>query len=234
MSSEQNDGFVTPSAYGTELGHRIKVFRPWKANIVAGYAFSVIMVVAGAALVGFPPLAPDHWNLSLDVEKGWYWLAVGSFSLIGLGLVIGGVILAVYSRRLASSWVEVCTHGFRNCRGATDVSVRWTDISRIKETIRYDYDTALGKKLRTKIRLPTVTNCIRSYRIMTKEGEEFCFNGNSIKGIKRFAELLREHANRLSLLWETVEKRHWSNPFGFGFPKASDTIHSVSDRVSDF
>src|SRR5262245_23301538 len=61
------------------LGEPIAVFKPMMGNIIAGLLLSVLLLVGGAAALGFPLRAAylADWDLPVDVEKGWSWLAVG-------------------------------------------------------------------------------------------------------------------------------------------------------------
>jgi hypothetical protein len=45
-----------------------------------------------------------------------------------------------------------------------------------------------------------------SYLLYTYDGETFPFDGNSVKDIRRFGEMLRAIAERELLDWETVEE----------------------------
>jgi hypothetical protein len=205
MIGEANDGPIDLVPQGTEPGEPIELFRPMTANIVAGFIIAAIMIIAGVAFIGFPLRGAyqAHWNLPFKVDKGWCWLAVGLFNVLGVGLVVGGVMLSAYSKRLISSWTEVSPDGFRNCWRGDLASVRWADVSRIKETILHERPPVL--KAPANMLLPTVAS--RSYTITTKEGKEYGFDGNSIKAIKRFGKRLHQEAERIGLPWETVEER---------------------------
>src|SRR5262249_16939267 len=109
-----NDDQRAPEA---GLGDRLHLFKPMMANVIAGFIISTLLLVGGAVAIGFPlrAAALADWNLPFDVKKGWSWLAVGGFCLLGVGLTVGGVVLARYSRGLISRRVEVCANGFRYC-----------------------------------------------------------------------------------------------------------------------
>jgi hypothetical protein len=190
-------------SYDNNLGARTDVFKPMQANIVAGFILSTLMLVGGAAAVGFPLRAAylANWNLPAHAQKGMSWLAVGLFCLIGIGLIVGGVILAFYSRGLTSRRVEVCANGFRYCGRRSTDDVFWDDIDCIKETILYERPPLL--KGPAKLLLPKIAST--SYTVVTTSGKEYGFDGNSIKAIKRFGKLLRQQADRLSLPWKTIE-----------------------------
>jgi hypothetical protein len=186
------------------LGDRLQVFTPMMANTIAGFIISALLLVGGAAAICFPLRAAyvAGWDLPVNVNKGWSWLAVGLFCLIGTGLTVGGGVLATYCYGLISHRVEVWTNGFRYCSRQSVEEVFWADIDRIRETVLYERPPIL--KGPAKLLLPKLTSI--SYTVMTVSGKEYGFDGNSVKSIKRFGKLLREQADRLSLPWETVEE----------------------------
>jgi hypothetical protein len=172
-----------------DLGDRIDVFKPKRQNIPLGLFLSTLLMVVGAAAIGFPLHAAYRadWNLPLDpvqrVQGGGpksSWPAVGVLCLLGIGLTVGGIALAVYSWRLIWGRVEIWTNGFRFCSRRSAEDVFWADIVRIQETLHYG----------------------TSYTVETKSGKKYRFNGDSVKGIQRFGDVLRQQADRLSLPWE--------------------------------
>jgi hypothetical protein len=194
---------TTAPAQAASLGDRIEVFRPMRANIVAGFILSALLVGGGMAAIAIPLHAAylAGWDLPFDVKKGWSWLAVGLFALLGIIATLGGVALAAYSRGLLSQCVEIHVNGFRytSRQGAEDVL--WRDISRVQETILYERPPLL--KGPAKVLVPKLVSS--SYTVVTTAGKEYGFDGNSIKAIKRFGGVLREQAQRLALPWEMVE-----------------------------
>lgn len=186
------------------VGERLQIFRPMRGNIVAGFIISSLSFVGGAAAIGVSLRAAylAHWNLPFDVKNGWCWLAVGLFCLIGVVLIVIGVVLAAFSRGLISHRVEICQEGFRYCSRQSTEGVLWASVSRIRETTSYERPPLL--KGPAKLLLPEIANA--SYTIVAISGKEYVFDGNSVKAIKQFGEVLREQAKRLSLPWEMVEE----------------------------
>ncbi|HEY7422788.1 MAG TPA: DUF3592 domain-containing protein [Gemmataceae bacterium] len=204
---QHSEAFLDVSAapvQDAQLGERIAVFKPMMSNIIAGFIIGALLIVGGAAAIGFSLRAAylAHWDLPFDVKKGPSWLTVGFLSLIGVVLVVCGVALAAFSRGLLSHGVDICANGFRYCWRRSTENVLWSGISRIKETILYERPPLL--KGPAKLLLPKVSST--SYMIVTKSGTEYGFDGNTIAAIKRFGRVLREQAERLSLPWETVEE----------------------------
>ena len=54
-----------------------------------------------------------------------------------------------------------------------------------------------------KLLLPKLAS--KGYTVTTKGGIDYSFNGDSVKKIKRFGELLRERADVAGISWDTVE-----------------------------
>ena len=86
------------------LGDLIEEFKPMMGNIIAGFVISVLLVAAGAAAIGFPLHAAylADWDLPVDVKKGWSWLAVVLFCLLGIGMTIGSVFGRIAGREAAA------------------------------------------------------------------------------------------------------------------------------------
>jgi hypothetical protein len=192
-----------PAPPGSALGDRLQDFRPMTATVIAGFILSVLLVAGGLAAIGFPLRSAVRagGDLPFAAEKQMSWLVVGFLSLLGIGLTVGGAALAVFSRGLISRRVEVCVNGFRHCSRRSVEEVLWTDVALIRENIVYErYPILKGP---AKLLLPKVAST--SYWVITTGGKEYRFDGDSIKGIKRFGKILRQQADRLSLPWETVE-----------------------------
>jgi hypothetical protein len=191
---------ITPS----DLGPRLELFKPTHGNIIAGFIISLLLVAGGAAAIVFPLRGAylADWNLPFDVKKGWSWLAVGLWCIIGVALFVGGLFLAAFSKRLISHCVEICANGL-HCysRSATDV-ILWKEISVIRETICYERPPLL--KGPAKFLLPKIASS--SFTMVTRAGKELGFNGTSIGKIKRFALLLKEQASQHAIPWETLEE----------------------------
>jgi hypothetical protein len=203
-ASPPQDTHAPADAQAAELGERIEVFRPMMGNVIAGFILSGLVLVGSAAAIFFPLRAAylANWNLPFDVKTGWSWLAVGLCEVLGIGLLIGGLALLVYSRGLLSHCVEIYANGFRYCSGRSAECVLWTHVSHVRELILYERHPIL--KGPAKFLLPKVAST--SYLVHTISGKEYGFDGNSIRSIKRFGNLLREQSQRLSLPWETVEE----------------------------
>ena len=101
------------------------------------------------------------------------------------------------SRRL-----EFCTGGFRYCSHRPAEDVLWSGVVRAKETILYERPPVL--KGAAKFLVPKVASS--NYTVVAASGKEYLFTGDSVGRIKQFGKLLRAHAEKLGLPWETEEK----------------------------
>lgn len=188
----------------SDPGQAVEVFKPMMGNIIAGFILSMLLIIGGAAAVGFPLRGAylAGWNLPLEAKQGWCWLAVGLGCFLGAVLLGCGAGLAVYSRWLAAHRVEVHANGFRYCSRQSAEDVPWAQVRRIRETILYERPPIL--KGPAKLLIPKVAST--SYTVVTATDKEYGFDGNSVKAIGRLGGILRKVADRLSLSWETVEE----------------------------
>jgi hypothetical protein len=186
------------------LGARIELFTPMMGNIVAGGIFSFLLLGGGLALTGFilREVYRAGGNLPVEAKQGMSWIAVGLGSALGVGFVVGGVLLARYVRWLLSHRVEFCENGFRYHEGRATEEVTWVSVASIRERILYERPPIL--KGPVKLLLPKMASS--SYVVVTTNAKEYSFDGNSIRRIKRFGELLRERAGQAGVPWETVEE----------------------------
>lgn len=185
------------------MGQQLGVFRPMVGNIIAGFIISALLVAGGLAMIGGPTLkaAGRDWDLPNYDEHGLAWLWLVLFWMIGLGLVAAGVALARYSQGLISHRVEVWTDGFQFWKRGSAEEVRWTAVRLVRETIHYERPPIL--KGPAKLVLPKLASW--SYSVTADTGTSYEFDGNSVKAIKRFGQLLRERTNAHSIPWEQVE-----------------------------
>jgi hypothetical protein len=191
------------SAPDARLGNCLEIFKPMPANIIAGFIIGILLIGGSLALFTFL-LREVHLaggNLPLYAKKGMCWLVVGLGSVIGIVLMVGGVVVTIYSKGLIASRVEVYVNGLRQCSRRSNEQILWCDVEKVRETILYERPPLLKGPL--KLLLPKCSSA--SYTLVTPT-KEYSFDGNSIKAIKRFGDLLRERAQLTSLPWETVEE----------------------------
>lgn len=198
-----DDGTGSPPAV-VRLGERIASFKPGMSNVVAGSIISVLLLGGGLTLVGFivREIYRSGGNLPVDTKKGMSWLAVGIGSLLGGGLVVGGVFLARYVRWLLSHEVDLCEEGFRYRQGKGCEEIPWSGVASVRQIVLYQRPPLL--KGPAKLLLPEMAS--KSYVVTTKDGKDFSFDGDSVKNIKRFGKLLREQVDRAGVPWEVVEE----------------------------
>lgn len=195
-NDKPDDGFV---------GKPLASFVPSSTNVGAGFILSALLMVVGLAAI-FSSLNgahQAHWDLPFNVKKGWCWSAVIGFCAIGTVAIVGSILLALYSRRLISRRVEMFANGFHFISNSSSDIVRWSDVRLIRETLLKERPPIL--KGPAKLLLPQITSY--RYTVIMATGKEYDFDGNSIKAIQQFGNLLRERAAALALSWETVEDK---------------------------
>jgi hypothetical protein len=189
----------------TSLGERIETFKPTKRNVIAGAVLCLLFVGCGLAIVGLvirqAILAGGKLPAFAQRDMSWFVVVVGS--LIGLGLAAAGVPVFYFLRRLRVHRVDWCENGFRYWEGERFDEVVWETVESVRETLLYERPPIFYWPL--ILLVPVMVS--RSYVVRTKKGDEFCFDCNSINGIIRFGELLRERAERARIDWEIVEER---------------------------
>ena len=185
----------------TGLGDLIDVFKPKISSIILGFFLCAFLVALSAAAIGFPLHAAylAGWNLPM---RRWLW--VGALCLLGFGLIVGAIFLALYCRRLLSYRVEVYTNGFRYLSNQSAAVVLWAEVKRVIETLTFmEIIDPFSKKT-------VVTASV--YTLVTVSGKEYEVNSRDIEAIEQFRIVLWEQAVRFSLPWETVQAQgKWWN-----------------------
>jgi hypothetical protein len=161
------------------------------------------MLFGGVAAVWLPcrEASLAGWQLPMHAEYGWSWGALGLWSLLGIGFMIGGVALAEYSRRLYLGGVLVCTNGMRIYTHRTSDDVLWTEIEKIDEVIVYESPPLASVLI--KHLLPKIAR--KAYVVVTKVGNAYRFNEGSIHAIDRLCGVLQKQARRGEIPWETIK-----------------------------
>ena len=197
-------GDVLSAKAHSSLGPRLESFRPAMSNVVAGAILGLLLVGGGLAILGFigREVYLAGGNLPFYAKKGMCWLAVGLGSLCAVALIFGGGFLAWLVRWRLAHDVEMYENGFRYRASKNSEEITWDAVASIRETILYERPPVL--KGPAKLLLPKVAS--KSYTVITISGKEYRFDGNSIKQIQRFGEMLREQAQIAGLTWETVEE----------------------------
>jgi hypothetical protein len=187
------------------LVERVRTSAPSTSNVVAVFILSTLMIGTGVTGIVMPLHAAyeAHWRLPFNVEKGWSWFAVVLMTLLGTGILIGGIFLARFSKNLISYRVDFYANGFRHRSRRFTEQVLWSEVASVRETIVEENLPLL--KGPAKRALPAVES--RSYSVVTKQGTEIIFDGNVVQPIRKFGLVLWNQATSRSVPWEIVDER---------------------------
>jgi hypothetical protein len=190
-----------------ELGEIRREFKPGLENIIAGIIIGILLIGAGCAAVYFPIMGALESAGPLPFwtekgQKGWSWGAVGIFVALGLGLLVGGFFLVQWMRSLVSLRIYIGANGFAVSQKKTTQIFAWEEIESVRETRLYERPPIL--KGVAKYALPKMMSKI--FLITIKERDSFGFDGNSIKGHSKLAQMIKDETDRRSIPWEIVEE----------------------------
>lgn len=191
-----------------QIGKIKREFKPGLENLVAGIIIGLLMIAGGCAALCFSTngVIESRGTLPFWTEngqEGWSWGEAGLSAAIGIGLVIGGVLLIRLVRSLFSFRLRVCQNGFAVSDKKAARVVGWDDIVSVQETHLYERPPLL--KGVAKYALPKMMS--KSFMVRVKEGDQVVFDGNTIKGHSKCAELIREETERRNIPWEIVEEQ---------------------------
>jgi len=191
-----------------QLGEIKREFKPGLENLVAGIIIGLLMIGGGCALIYLPTngVMESGGNLPFWTEKGqkgWSWGAAGLMVALGLGLVIGGIFLILWIRSLFTFRLCVAQNGFSVSDKKSVRIIGWDDIVSVQETHLYERPPLL--KGVAKYALPKMKS--KSFVVKVKQGDAIAFDGNTIKGHSRLAEMIKEETEQRSIPWEIVEEQ---------------------------
>ena len=188
---------------GERLGKCERTFKPTTGNIVAGFIISVLLVLGGLAIMGFPLRDANRagWNLPFYADKNLSWVTLVLACVMGALIAAGGIALALFARFLLSHRLDVCANGLRYFTRGAAVEILWSDVSLVRETVTYERLPLL--KGPAKRLLPKVAS--NSYTVIVNGSKEYRFTGNTVEGIKLLGLILKRYAGQHSVPWESVE-----------------------------
>ena len=190
-----------------QLGEIRREFKPGLENIVAGIVIGLLLIGGGCAAIvdSTKGVLDSGGTLPFWTEKGqrgWSWGAAGLFVLLGIGLMVGGFILIHWVRSLSSIRVRIGQNGFSVIDKGTARVFAWDDIVSVQETHLYERPPIL--KGVAKYALPKTMS--KSFIVKMKQDEPFAFDGNSIKGHSKLAQMIKEETEPRNILWEIVDE----------------------------
>jgi hypothetical protein len=120
--------------------------------------------------------------------------------LAPLGPLLGWGLIKLM-RIFGAMVTYICPKGLVQWRGAEIVDTcRWDEIQAIAEERTHNTAPLKGPAKLVPVAPST------SVEVSTKDGASFGFNGLTMKGIQRFAELIRLEATARNIRWTIVEK----------------------------
>lgn len=190
-----------------QIGEIKPVFKPGLDNLIAGIIIGILMIVGGIALFWFVTNGVIESNGNLPMmtakgQKGWCWAAVAMMGALGVGLFFGGIFLIRWVRSLFSFRVSVSGNGLLVSEKQNEHFINWDDIVSVQETHLYERPPLL--KGVAKYALPKMMS--KSFVINLKLGDPFVFDGNTIKGHVKLAEMVKVETEARGLHWEIVEE----------------------------
>jgi hypothetical protein len=185
------------------LGPPTDVFKPGMENVIAGFIFVALLIAIGVGCLAWQVsiLIEYDFRLPWKAERGASWLSVCVFLVAGVVGIGCGIGLIFFVRRLASTRVYSCPAGiYQVCRGRVTV-FPWLRIESVTETILQEH---LPLKGGVKYLAPAGKS--RSYVVRRNDGVEMKLDGNSIRRLVKFAQLLQDEAAKRDIRWDVVEQ----------------------------
>jgi hypothetical protein len=201
-STEPEPGIAEDSL--AVLGKQKIQFKPSSSELIAGTIIGILMTGSGATLVFFPVRSFGRSNYALPffAEHGESVFSVGLLVLLGVAAFVGGIALVLWMRSLLSFRVVVCENDFYVGRRDKREIYTWDKIVSVRETVLTQHIPIVKGVARRA--MPTTMN--HSYVVLRSDGEEFAFNGTTVKGVKGLAGIIRRHTSKYEVPWEVVEE----------------------------
>jgi hypothetical protein len=95
----------------------------------------------------------------------------------------------------------ICPKGVVEVNKLCASGCRWEEIVEVEETILHEHLPLL--KYGLKYALPAGKS--RIYLVRRRDGKEFVFDGNRVKGLGRLGKALREKADSREITWNVKE-----------------------------
>ena len=178
------------------LGQFLGAFQPATANLVAAVVFGVVMLVLGAAVVGWLiyQACASHFKMPFVAHHGMSWLMLGLSLVLSAGLAVAGAYLLFWAKRLFQSRLVVGAHGFGWVRPAHAEVVAWSEIREIVEIVVRE---SAPLNTRLKVFLPKSEGC--QFEVRTKDGRKLRFSANNVRRVEVFEAMLRRAASDLEV-----------------------------------
>ena len=172
--------------------------------MIAGVIIGVLLVLAGAGtIIAMARVAIiEGDSLPWNREKGHCWLSVLLLGALGVLALGGGMLLIQWVRRLFSLRILICPRGLVQVQRGETLGCRWEDIAEVKERVVQEHLPILKGGL--KYVMPIGKS--HSYVVCRRDGKQFAFDGNRVKGLSRLARMIRQEADARGITWNIVEE----------------------------
>jgi hypothetical protein len=187
----------------SQLGQRLEIFGPWRANVYAGYAIAGIFALLGTAMLvwGLSQILTLRHAASPTARKE----AKGDLILgliVGLLLFLVSVVFGYLARIMSGNRLDIHEYGFRIWfHGGGGDSVFWQDVTRIEERLVPDAAPDLGV-----ISLLIPTTAVRRIAIVRSDGRPFEFDRETVHRLGRLIKRLRVLAGQRAIEWKVVRQ----------------------------
>jgi hypothetical protein len=178
------------------LGQFVGAFQPATANLVAAAIFGVVMLVLGAAVLGWLiyQAFAAHFNMPFIARHGMSWLMVGLSLVLSAGLAVAGACLVYWAKRLFQSRLVVGAHGFGWVRPSHAEVVAWSEISEIVAVVLRE-----SVPLNTRLKEVLPKSESRQLEVRTQDGRKLRFSANTVRRIEVFEAILGRAASDLQV-----------------------------------
>ena len=189
-----------------ELGALVQTFGPSKANMLAGLVIGALGLLVGGSLVawmiatGFSPYDNERPGPDKHLPV---WLG-SVFAVVGSGIAIAGLSVAVWVVRHFSFRVYVCSRGFGYTASGGIVVFLWDQIKEVEERIVQKRIKVASAAEVVDVRAPFGKDT--SYRVRHRAGREFTFTENTLKRHRKLGRLIQEEARRRGIPCHTAEE----------------------------
>jgi hypothetical protein len=187
-----------------DLGPLVDRYRPSAANMGAGIILGLLMAGGGVALAGFAVRGAMTFPgpLPLMAEIGHSWFSVVIMTLLGIGLVAGGIFLIQFVRSTSSLRIDLYERALIVTRAGTPQIIRWEDLAAVKETHLHEHLPLVKGPL--KAAMPTRMN--KSVELTFRDGSILTMDGNNVERLNVCIAKLQGFARRHDVPWTVVEE----------------------------